>query len=170
MESEGTLKSCHIISIKNDYMVNTKVKIITLPPVHGDTESSSRTTLPEGGGDDTAQPTVVALSCTSSCATTCAKSPWTSKVNSFLSVCDFGTILDGALPYANAMCHQVRTTQGLQQVWTASVHGLKADVLEAWKRRRKKTITRRPESPANPRRILRRTGVSARATPESPAT
>ena len=51
MESEGTLKSCHIISIKNDYMVNTKVKLITLPPLYGDTESSSRTTLSEGGGE-----------------------------------------------------------------------------------------------------------------------
>ena len=51
MESEGTLKSCHIISIKNDYMVNTKVKLITLPPLYRDTESSSRTTLSEGGGE-----------------------------------------------------------------------------------------------------------------------
>ena len=48
-----------------------------------------------------AQPTVKAISCTSSRSTTCAKSPWTSKVNSFLSMCDFGTTLDGALPYAN---------------------------------------------------------------------
>ena len=51
MESEGTIKSCHIMSIKNDYMVNTKVKLIILPPLHGDMESSSRTTLSQGRGE-----------------------------------------------------------------------------------------------------------------------
>ena len=49
MKSEGTFKSCHTFSIKNDDMLNSKVNLITLPPIHGDTNLSSRTTLSEGG-------------------------------------------------------------------------------------------------------------------------
>jgi hypothetical protein len=131
MESEGTLKSC-IISIKNDYMVNPKVKLITLPPLYGDTESSSRTTLSQGGGDDTAQPTVVAISYT-------PKSSWTSKVNSILYASSIHIPLNGMLPHAPsydyARFHFMSTG-----AWedATSAHGLKPDVLEAWKRRRKK--------------------------------
>jgi hypothetical protein len=66
-------------------MANPKFKNVHLPPLHDEDEISSMTTLFEGGGDDIAQPTVIALSST-----------------------------------------------------TSSMRGLKADIIEAWKRRKKK--------------------------------
>jgi hypothetical protein len=65
MEGEGTLKSCNILDFKIDYKVDDKLKE-HLPPPHVHGAQESRTPLFEGGGDDAAQPTVVATSCTSS--------------------------------------------------------------------------------------------------------
>jgi hypothetical protein len=85
IEGEGTLKSCQSNLPKNIYMANPKFKNVHLPPLHDEDETSSRMTLFEGGGDDIAQPTVIALSST-----------------------------------------------------TSSMRGLKDDIMEAWKRRKKK--------------------------------
>jgi hypothetical protein len=50
MDGEGTFRSCHIISLTNDYMENPKFKSIYLPSLHDEDELSSRTTLWKWGG------------------------------------------------------------------------------------------------------------------------
>src|SRR5664279_61982 len=67
MKAEGTLKSCHILSIKN--MVTTTSTTHHLPPPHGDDELASRTTLFKGGEmmqPDTSNRACLALHHTSS--------------------------------------------------------------------------------------------------------
>ena len=65
IEGEGTIKSCHNLDFKIDYMANHELKFEHLPPpqVHGAQES--RTTLFQAGGDDVARPKVVSPSWTS---------------------------------------------------------------------------------------------------------
>jgi hypothetical protein len=55
MEGEGTFRSCHIISLTNDYMENPKFKSIYLPSLHDD-ELLLRTTLFEVGRGEMMQP------------------------------------------------------------------------------------------------------------------
>ena len=83
---------------------------------------------------DTAQPTAVALSYTS-------KSSWTSKVNSILYASPIYAPLNGMLPHAPSHVH-ARFDFISTGAWedATSAHGLKADVIEAWKRRRKKML------------------------------
>ena len=121
-----------------------------------------------GGGDDTAQPTVVAISCTSS---------WTSKVNSIHYAIPIHIPLNGLLPHAPS-CDYARLDLMSTGAWeeATSIRGLKADVREAWKRRRKKTSARWPESPPHtsrslrPSRSIRRTPAGYSARPASTST
>jgi hypothetical protein len=105
----------------------------------GRQESSSRTTLFRVGGDDTAQPKVVATSCNISSSPTYAKSSWTSKVNPILDSSPIPPLLNGILlhtpshGYARLM---TRNTGAWEEA--SSAHGLKSDIIEAWKRRKKK--------------------------------
>ena len=96
---------------------------------------------------DTAQPTVVTLSYTSS---------WTSKVNSIHYAIPIINPLNGLLPHASS-CDYARFDLMSTGAWedARSTRGLKADVREAWKRRRKKTSAIRPESPPLHHRSLR---------------
>jgi hypothetical protein len=77
----------------NGYMVTTTSRTTHLPPLFGDAELSSRTTLFEGGGDDVVQVTVITMSSTP----TYAKPPWLQKVNSFLFENPETSPLDGIL-------------------------------------------------------------------------
>ena len=108
---------------------------------------------------DTAQPTVVAISCTSS---------WTSKVNSIHYAIPMHIPLNGLLPHAPS-CDYARLDLMSTGAWqeATSIRGLKADVREAWKRRRKKTSARWPESPAIPHRSLRPASPEVSAHPEA---
>ena len=68
----------------------------------------SRTTLSQGGGDDTARP----MDNASSTPPSPPSGPMTrsrakalhDKVNSFLYMCDLDPTVDGTLPHANALC------------------------------------------------------------------
>ena len=50
IEGEGTFKSCQVILLKDDGVVNPKFKDVSLPPLQGDERIESRTTRFEGGG------------------------------------------------------------------------------------------------------------------------
>ena len=118
--------------------------------------------------NDTAQPTVVAISCTSS---------WTSKVNSIHYAFPIHNPLNGLLPHTPS-CDYARCDLMSTGAWeeATSIRGLKADVREAWKRRRKKTSARWPESPPHtsrslrPSRSIRRTPAGYSARPASTST
>ena len=65
IEGEVTIKSCHILDFKIDYMANHELKFEHLPPPQEHGAQESRTTLFQAGGDDVARPKVVSPSWTS---------------------------------------------------------------------------------------------------------
>ena len=139
MEVKGTFKSYPTIDPKNDYMVTPKCMDIHLPPTHGDEELSLRTTLFEAGGDDTARPTVVTISCTMSSTTPYVNSSRTSKVNSLHYMSTYAPIVNGILLHTPSHDHH-RFTSMSTDAWKED-HGereLNLDKREAWKRRRKR--------------------------------
>jgi hypothetical protein len=107
-----------------------------LPPLHNDGELSSRTTLFQAGGDDVARPMVVATSSTISSSPTYAKSPWTSKVNHIRYTSLFPPHVNGILLHTPSY-DIARFTSTSTETWEEA-RSLKSDVMEAWKRMRKK--------------------------------
>jgi hypothetical protein len=135
-----------------------------LSPLHHDGDLSSRTTLFQAGGDDAGQPNL-------DTTPTYAKSPWTSKVNLIRYMSPFPPHVNGILLHTPSY-DIARFTSTSTETWEEA-QSLKSDVMEAWKRRRKKLDrslrSSRPESP------LLKTGVSApqdrslrSRSPESP--
>jgi len=126
LKGERTLKKCHIISI--DYMVTHTTRSTNLPPCH-DEEQESRTTLFKGRGDDVVQPTLS--------NPTYPKSPWTSKVNSFLYVNLDMTLWNGILLDHRHFVLLVMTSTTPREDGQGA-RGMKSDKTVAWKRRRKR--------------------------------
>ena len=115
MTSEGTFESC-----------------IYLLPLHVDDELSSWTTLFQAGGDDTGRPSVF----TASCASTPTRH---AKVNLLLYACLQLPILNGMLLHPPSYVYdRYASTSTEEREPAIKTRGLKAEVTEAWKRRRKK--------------------------------
>jgi len=139
MEGEGTIKSCNNLSLKNDYMVNPKFKTDHLPLPHDHGAQESRTTLLEAGGDDAARHSVFTMSHTISGATTYIKSSWTSKVNSILYASPIPSHMSGIQLHtpSHGYARLVTMSTGAWEE-VLGARSLKNDIIEAWKRRRKK--------------------------------
>jgi len=145
MTSEETFKSCSL-----------------LPHLNVHEELSSRTTLFQVGGDDTARPSVF----TATCASTPTRH---AKVNLLLYACLQLRLWNGMLLHTPSFVHDrdaSTSTEGREAAMKA--RGLKADVTEAWKRRRKKGAghSGAPTGAAGPaagplRRTDRRAGLHA---------
>ncbi|KAK1649124.1 hypothetical protein QYE76_066929 [Lolium multiflorum] len=138
LTSEGTFKRwCH------------------LPPLHIHEELSSRTTLFQVGGDDTGRPSVFTASC--------ASSPRRhAKVNLLLYACLVSPIWDDILLHTPSCLddrNSTTSTEGREDA--TETRGRKADVTEAWKRRRKRSWTLQAGTSAPDGRNFRPTGTSA---------
>ncbi|KAK1629174.1 hypothetical protein QYE76_003489 [Lolium multiflorum] len=103
-----------------------------LPPLHVHEDLSSRTTLFQVGGDDAARPSVFTASC--------ASSPRRhAKVNLLLYAClESPTWNDILLHTPSYLDDRNSTTSTEGREDATETRGRKADVTEAWKRRRKK--------------------------------
>ena len=116
--------NAYVIDIpQSKYLVSNTFNVSDLSPYHGENEDlESRTTLSQGGGDDTAQPTVTTPPTPSSPPsgpmTRARAKAIHDKVNSFLSMCDIDPTLDGTLPHANALCILRYEPHGGRQVDT----------------------------------------------------
>ncbi|KAK1681138.1 hypothetical protein QYE76_041986 [Lolium multiflorum] len=106
-----------------------------LPPIQVCEELSSRTTLFQVGGDDTGRPSVFTASC--------ASSPRRhAKVNLLLYACLESPIWDDILHHTPSCLddrNSTTSTEGREDA--TETRGRKADVTEAWKRRRKRSWT-----------------------------
>ncbi|KAK1648966.1 hypothetical protein QYE76_066771 [Lolium multiflorum] len=104
-----------------------------LPPIHVHEELSSRTTLFQVGGDDAARPSVFTASC--------ASSPRRhAKVNLLLYAClESPTWNDILLHTPSYLDDRNSTTSTEGREDGTETRGRKADVTEAWKRRRKRS-------------------------------
>ena len=102
--------NAYVIDIPTSkYLVSNTFNVSDLSPYHGDEENlESRTTLSQGGGDDTGWP----MDTAASRPTSPPRGPMTraraqalrQEVNSLLSTYDFDTPLDGLLLHANTLC------------------------------------------------------------------
>jgi hypothetical protein len=106
-----------------------------LPPLHIHEDLSSRTTLFQVGGDDAARPSVFTASC--------ASSPRRhAKVNLLLYACLESPIWDDILLHTPTYLDDRNSTTSTERREDAmETRGRKADVTEAWKRRRKRSWT-----------------------------
>ena len=111
-------------------MVNSNSSTTHLPPLHGDEEQESRTTLFKGRGDDVVQPTLS--------NPTYPKSPWTSKVNSFHYVIHYMSPLDVIL-LDHYPCVLLVMTVTSPREDGQDARGMESDKTVAWKRRRKRS-------------------------------
>ncbi|KAK1607998.1 hypothetical protein QYE76_031671 [Lolium multiflorum] len=104
-----------------------------LPPLHVHEDLSSRTTLFQVGGDDAARPSVFTASC--------ASSPRRhAKVNLLLYACLESPIWDDILLHTPTYLDDRNSTTSTERREDAmETRGRKADVTEAWKRRRKRS-------------------------------
>ena len=90
--------------------MSNSFNVSDLSPYYGEDDEMEepRTTLSQGGGDDTARPTDNASSTPpsppSGPMTRSRAKALQDKVNSLLYMCDFDPTLDGTLPHANALC------------------------------------------------------------------
>ncbi|KAK1602146.1 hypothetical protein QYE76_017189 [Lolium multiflorum] len=136
-----------------------------LPPIQVCEELSSRTTLFQVGGDDTGRPSVFTASC--------ASSPRRhAKVNLLLYACLESPIWDDILLHTPSCLddrNSTTSTEGREDA--TETRGRKADVTEAWKRRRKRSWTLQAGTSAPDGRNFRppgpelpppRTGTSAK--------
>src|SRR3954463_5866262 len=105
--------NAYIIDIPTSkYLVSSTFNVKGLSPYHGEDKvekvEESRTTLPQGGGDDAARPTDAPPSTTPSPPsvpmTRARAKLLQAKVNSLLSLCDFDTPLDGLLLHTHTLC------------------------------------------------------------------
>ncbi|KAK1617400.1 hypothetical protein QYE76_022917 [Lolium multiflorum] len=126
-----------------------------LPPIQVCEELSSRTTLFQVGGDDTGRPSVFTASC--------ASSPRRhAKVNLLLYACLESPIWDDILLHTPSCLddrNSTTSTEGREDA--TETRGRKADVTEAWKRRRKRSWTLQAGTSAPDGRNFRPTGTSA---------
>ncbi|KAK1681478.1 hypothetical protein QYE76_042326 [Lolium multiflorum] len=126
-----------------------------LPPIQVCEELSSRTTLFQVGGDDTGRPSVFTASC--------ASSPRRhAKVNLLLYACLESPIWDDILLHTSSCLddrNSTTSTEGREDAM--ETRGRKADVTEAWKRRRKRSWTLQAGTSAPDGRNFRPTGTSA---------
>ncbi|KAK1601932.1 hypothetical protein QYE76_027037 [Lolium multiflorum] len=126
-----------------------------LPPIQVCEELSSRTTLFQVGGDDTGRPSVFTASC--------ASSPRRhAKVNLLLYACLVSPIWDDILLHTPSCLddrNSTTSTEGREDA--TETRGRKADVTEAWKRRRKRSWTLQAGTSAPDGRNFRPTGTSA---------
>ena len=99
------------------------------------------------GGDDAGRPTVVTTSCIHSSAPTYAKSSWTSKVNSILDTSPIPLHENGILLHTPSYDIS-RFTSTSTEIWKEA-RSLKSDIIEAWRRRRKKQRQRYYRCPAS---------------------
>ena len=152
-------------------MVNSNASTTHLPPLHGDDEQESRTTLFKGRGDDVVQPTLS--------NPTHPKSLWTSKVNSFHYVIHYMSPLDVIL-LDHYPCVLLVMTVTSPREDGQDARGMESDKTVAWKRRRKKKLHQevlpdspryyRPDQPPDvtPDEEAVRTGTTASSAPVLP--
>jgi hypothetical protein len=114
MEGKGMPTSCHIISLKNDYMV--------IPKLTHDDELSLRMTLFEAGTNDTWWTTVITM--------------LASRVNLILYEIPFPTLLNGIILHTPYYDNARFTSMCLEAM--ADARGLKVDIIEACNRSKKK--------------------------------